>query len=77
MLLQEAPSLYSKCLKPETKTSSSNLQKLGETGRWISASDLEQSEGLQLGRSSRSGMPLREEHGSTLGFLISLVVREI
>ena len=77
MLLQEAPNLYSKCLEPGTKTSSSNLQKLGEIGRWISTSDLEQSGGLQLGRSSRSETPLREEHESTLIFLISLVVREI
>ena len=64
-------------LNLEPKTSSSNLQKLSESGRWIPASDLEQTGGLHLGSSSRSGTPLREEHGSTLGFLISLVVREI
>ena len=46
-----------KYLELGTKTSSSNLQKLGETRRWISASDLEQSGGLQLGRSSRFGTP--------------------
>ena len=77
MLLQESPSLYSNYLEPGTKNKFVHLQKLDETRRWSLASDLGQTGGLQLGRSSRSGTPLRVEHGSTLGFLISLVVREI
>ena len=77
MLLQEAPSISLNKLEPGTKRKFVPLQKLDETGRWISPSDLEQTGGLQLGRSSGSGTPWREEHGSTLRFLISLVVREI
>ena len=77
MLLQEAPSLYSNYLELGTRNKFVHLQKLDEIGRWSSASDLGQIGGPQLGRSSRFGTPWREEHGSTLGFLISLVVREI
>ena len=77
MLLQEAPSISLNKLEPETKRKFVPLQKLDETRRWISPSDLEQTGGLQLGRSSGSGTPWRKEHRSTLGILISLVVREI
>ena len=77
MLLQEAPSISLNKLEPGTKRKFVPLQKLDETGRWISPSDLEQTRGQQLGRSSGFGTPWREEQGSTLEILISLVVREI
>ena len=57
MLLQEAPSISLNKLELGTKRKFVPLQKLDETGRWISPSDLEQTGGLQLGRSSGSGTP--------------------